>query len=195
MVPPPAVPPGWGTGPPDYVGVGTVRSGTTWWNYLIRCHPEVAWPPRRPKEVHYLDQFSDGSRPADPGIYHAYFPRPEGLLCGEWTPRYMSDAPTAGLLAQHAPAARLLVLLRDPLARVSSAQCVADTGPEAGRTFEFLGLDPGRLRLTARHRLPRNPAMWPKVVLDGPRAERFGPALRSDLRGLARDFPEVDQSL
>jgi hypothetical protein len=242
MVPPPAVPPGWVTGPPDYVGVGTIRSGTTWWNYLIRCHPGVAWPPARRKEVHYFDQFS-GARLPDPDVYYAYFPRPEGLLCGEWTPRYMSDAWTAGLLAQLASTARLLVLLRDPVERVVSTltyirykfrrelhgfvisrefgrslywrqlrglleyfpreqvlvlqyeRCVADLETEAARTFEFLGLDPGQLRLTDQHGHSRNPTRWPKVVLDEDVVARFGTALRPDLRGLARDFPEVDQSL
>jgi Sulfotransferase domain len=243
MRPPPDIPPGWRAGPPDYVGVGTIRSGTTWWNYLIRCHPDVARPPSRQKEVHYFDQFADPAGYADPAAYYAYFPRPEGKQCGEWTPRYMSDARTAALLAHVAPAARLLVLLRDPVERIISTltyvrhkfrtepdsfvisrefsrslycgqlgnllkhfpreqllvlqyeQCRADMGKQARRTFEFLGLDPERLRLTARHSRARNPTKWPRFVLDQELIESSGEALRADLRALAGQFPEIDQSL
>lgn len=243
MVPPPARPAGWETGPPDYVGVGTIRSGTTWWSYLIRQHPDVAWPPSRRKEVHYFDQFGDGRPCLDADLYYAYFPRPEGMQCGEWTPQYMSDPWTAGLLAQLAPGARLLVLLRDPVERAVSAltyiehkfhreitssvisrefsrsmycaqlqrilahfprqqllvlqyeRCAADMRQEAVRTFEFLGLNPERLWLKPRHGRSRNPTRWPKVALDGELMEGLGAVLRADLRQLARDFPELDQSL
>jgi hypothetical protein len=118
---PPAGPAGWHAGPPDFVGVGTIRSGTTWWHYLIGCHPDVSRPPSRPKEVHYFDQFGDSRLRPDPKVYYAYFPRPAGKQCGEWTPRYMFDEWTPPLLARLAPAARLLVLVRDPIERMVSA--------------------------------------------------------------------------
>jgi Sulfotransferase domain len=243
MLPPPEAPPGWRSGPPDYVGVGTIRSGTTWWSYLIRCHPDVAWPPSRRKEVHYFDQFADPSLPVNPGTYYAYFPRPEGMQCGEWTPKYMSDDWTAGLLAQVAPAAKLLVLLRDPVERVISTltyiehkfgekvdspmvarevdrsryghqlgqllehfpteqllvlqyeRCAADPENQLRRTFEFLGLEPGRLRLRPRHGRSRNPTKWPKFVPGDELTEQFQADLAADLRALAERFPEIDQSL
>ena len=49
---PPVAPAGWVVGPPDYVGVGTARAGTTWWDRLISAHPRVSRPPGTPKEVH-----------------------------------------------------------------------------------------------------------------------------------------------
>jgi len=117
----PQCPPGWRTGPPDFVGIGAHRSGTTWLYQMIVAHPDVAVPPGRPKEIHFFESFwAGGFTPADIARYHRYFPRPEGKLVGEWTPRYMFDTWTPRMLAAAAPGARLLVVLRDPVARYMS---------------------------------------------------------------------------
>jgi hypothetical protein len=52
--------------------------------------------------------------------YHRHFPRPPGALTGEWTPSYMAQYWVPPLLAMAAPAARILVLLRDPIERFRS---------------------------------------------------------------------------
>ena len=131
-VPEPECPPGWHTGPPNFVGVGAHRSGTTWWYQLIAAHPDVAVPPGRPKEIHFFQGFWEGGfTEADVARYHRYFPRPDGKLVGEWTPRYMFDTWTPRMLAVAAPDARLLVLLRDPVARyVSHLGTHLGKGPE-----------------------------------------------------------------
>jgi hypothetical protein len=119
--PPPACPPGWQTGPPDFVGVGAQRCGTTRWFRLIASHPEVASSPAD-KELHFFDRFYGGGfGEADVSAYHAYFPRPAGAKAGEWTPLYGSSAWVPRLLARAAPDARLLMLLRDPVERFVSA--------------------------------------------------------------------------
>ncbi len=125
-----AVPAGWEVRPPDFVGVGTARSGTTWWDALIHAHPDVYRAPGVPKEVHFFDRFWDGSwTDAQIPRYHASFARPAGGLAGgrtptglagEWTPGYMVDFWAPPLLRRAAPAARLLVLLRDPIERFRS---------------------------------------------------------------------------
>lgn len=112
-------PRGWSEGPPDFVGVGTQRSGTTWWFRQIVRHPEVVAP--WGKERHYFDsywrdRFSDDDRVG----YRRLFPRPPGALTGEWTPRYMYDPWAPLLLREAAPDARILVLLRDPWRRFLS---------------------------------------------------------------------------
>lgn len=118
--PPPACPPGWQIGPPDFVGVGVQRCGTTRWFNLITSHPEVARSAGA-KELHYFDRYH--SREPDSSElagYHEYFPRTSGLTVGEWTPYYLSAPWIPRLLAAAAPDARLLVLLRDPLERYLS---------------------------------------------------------------------------
>ncbi len=121
-MPPPApeCPPGWRTGPPDFIGVGVQRCGTTRWFDLIGSHPEIDRP-MGAKELHYFDRFHTGPlTAADAAAYHDYFPREPGHIVGEWTPLYMSAPWIPRMLAETAPDARLLVLLRDPLERYLS---------------------------------------------------------------------------
>jgi hypothetical protein len=117
-------------GPPDFVGVGAQRSGTTWWFRLLLEHPKIKRPARQKddlppfntaKELHFFNQFC--GRPMldeDVAAYHRQFPRRPGKITGEWTPRYMYDPWTPRLLARAALEAKILVLLRDPIERYRS---------------------------------------------------------------------------
>lgn len=121
----PAIPPGHVCAPPDFVGVGAQRAGSTWWDRLVAEHPDVHDGPGRLKEVHFFDRMHDSSGTTDQGSleqrYARFFPHPEGLLSGEWTPRYLYDAWTVPLLRRAAPEAKILVILRDPVERYLSA--------------------------------------------------------------------------
>jgi len=129
------------TGPPDFIGVGTQRSGTTWWQRLLKRHPAIKTPLNRKKEQHFFDQF--GRRPMDPSDiarYHELFPRGPGELAGEWTPRYMRDIWGPPLLARAAPDAKLLIMFRDPVERFRSG--VLHQGARSpGRTPSWLATD------------------------------------------------------
>jgi hypothetical protein len=115
----PRRPAGWEVGPPDFVGVGAQRSGTTWWYRLICGHPGVE--SGLGKERHYFDRFNQRALWEDEiQAYHRLFPRPPGAVTGEWTPRYMHDFWVPAALAEAAPAAKILVMLRDPWVRFRS---------------------------------------------------------------------------
>jgi Sulfotransferase domain len=117
----PDAPTGWVVAPPDFVGVGAQKAGTTWWYGLLASHPRVHAPPGRRKELHYFDRFWDQPfTAADARRYHAFFPRPAGGTAGEWTPRYMVDFWTPGFLHEAAPETKILVMLRDPFDRFCS---------------------------------------------------------------------------
>ena len=108
------------TGPPDFIGVGTQRSGTTWWFEALLSHPGIRMP-RGGKELHFFDRY--GGREltaADVAAYHELFPRRPGQIAGEWTPRYVHDFWTPPLLARAAPDAKLLIMFRDPVERFRS---------------------------------------------------------------------------
>jgi Sulfotransferase family len=108
-------------GPPDFVGIGVQKGGTSWWYDLIADHPGVTSRSDIHKERHYLSRF--GTDPfGDPEVrtYHSWFPRRSGTITGEWTPDYLPAPLVAGLLARAAPEAKLLVLLRDPVERFRS---------------------------------------------------------------------------
>jgi hypothetical protein len=120
---PPRCPRGWRVQPPDFVGVGTQKSGTTWWYRLLAHHPGVATK-GHPKELDYFGA-PDGA-PRRQAEYECWFPRPPGALAGEWTPGYMADPAIAPRLAAVAPSARLLVMVRDPVERYVSALTMFD---------------------------------------------------------------------
>jgi hypothetical protein len=118
---PPAPGPGEQVGPPDFVGIGVQKAGTTWWYELMQAHPGISSPPGVHKERHFLDRF--GAQPmlaTDIEQYHGWFPRPTGALTGEWTPDYFAYPWVPPLLKRAAPEARLLLLLRDPVERFRS---------------------------------------------------------------------------
>ena len=109
------------SGPPDFIGMGTQRSGTTWWQRLLKRHPAIKTPLNRKKEQHFFDKF--GKRPMQPSDiahYHELFPRGPGELSGEWTPRYMRDIWGPRVVAQAAPDAKVLIMFRDPVERYRS---------------------------------------------------------------------------
>lgn len=114
----PEVPEGWHVGAPDFIGIGVQKAGTTWWWKLLEKHPDtVGWL----KETHQLTRL--GWRPMfakDVESYHSFFPRPEGKIAGEWTPRYMTVPGVVDTLKALAPQAKILVLLRDPVERYRS---------------------------------------------------------------------------
>jgi hypothetical protein len=111
----------WYPAPPDFVGIGVQKAGTTWWYRLIESHPQV-FTAHWKKELHFFDQF--GFREFDTAhhsaLYAQQFPRPLGGVTGEWTPRYMSNFWVAPLLKIAAPDTKLLVLTRDPVRRYLS---------------------------------------------------------------------------
>ena len=122
----PAPPAGWRTAPPDFVGVGVMKAGTSWWFRLLTNHPDVrtgVTSTGATKELHFFDRFCDAAfLDDDVEAYARFFPRPpdRDTVCGEWTPRYMHDYWTAACLERAAPDAKLLVLLRDPVDRYVS---------------------------------------------------------------------------
>jgi len=128
-------------GPPDFIGVGTQRSGTTWWQRLLRDHPAIRLPRNKKKEQHFFDKF--GRRPMKPEDitrYHDLFPRASGELSGEWTPRYMRDIWGPRVLSRAAPDAKLLVMFRDPVERYRSG-VLHTAAREPGRVTTLLATD------------------------------------------------------
>jgi Sulfotransferase family len=116
FTPPATGPPN--SGPPDFVGVGGSLCGTRWWYDLIAAHPEVARSYGRPVGLHYFSHFClRDFGAADVARYHGWFPRPTGMKSGEWTASYAAQPWVAPLLAEAAPEARLLFLVRDPVER------------------------------------------------------------------------------
>lgn len=188
---PGACPAGWATAAPDFVGVGTQRSGTQWWYGLVTDHPGasgVAASARRlgrreaagargsiptnpdvpiARELHFFDSFAERQfGDEDAALYAGFFPRPPGAVCGEWTPRYMLDFWTPRLLRRAAPDARLLVLLRDPVERLRSGlSAVLPSARERGAPLAWNLLNDAVLRSTYGVQLARLLEHFPRERL------------------------------
>jgi hypothetical protein len=79
--------------------------------------------PSTQRELHFFDRFfSSWPGPDEVERYHRFFPRPNGVLTGEKTPTYFADHWIPRMLHDAAPAARLIVLLRDPIERFRSGR-------------------------------------------------------------------------
>ena len=128
---PPALEQGEVNGPPDFVGIGVQKAGTTRWFRLIFDHPgatHLLWRPRDryffgpvQKERHFFARFAaQDFGPADVDEYHRWFPHQAGTITGEWTPDYLYYPWVPPLVARAAPGAKLLLILRDPLERFRS---------------------------------------------------------------------------
>lgn len=104
---------------PDFVIIGGKKCGTTFLYNLLSRHPYVA--PATEKEVHYFDtRFDRGD-----DWYRSHFPAPvekEGrrVITGEASPFYLYHPHAARRAATTVPRAKLIALLRDPVARAYS---------------------------------------------------------------------------
>lgn len=125
---------------PDFIVIGAQKSGTTsLYKNLVR-HAQIL--PAIRKEVHYFDRYAVGSpfefarKPLD--WYRAHFPSAAELathnaITGEATPVYLSHGQIAEQVAQVLPDVKLIVMLREPVARSYSQYQMrvrnADTEP------------------------------------------------------------------
>lgn len=160
----PPCPEGWRTGPPDFVGIGAQRSGTSWWYRGIEAHPEVVRIKGQRKELHYFNRFWSGEVPTDfAERYHSLFPRPDGKLSGEWTPRYMHDYWSLPLLREAAPEARILVILRDPVDRYrSGAARMVRLAEEQRRPLRMIEITDALWRSFYHEQLKRAFELYPR---------------------------------
>jgi hypothetical protein len=132
----PDIPSGWTVGPPDYVGVGTMKTGTTRWWSVLNSHPKVANPKDRVRNCYSS---------SDPGAaVKIYASKDAALHMGLLAPPMLRAA---------APDGKLLVLLRDPLDRfISGLAHHLARGLELTPTLQHHHFSRGPLRQTVPYR-------------------------------------------
>ena len=127
---------------PDYLIVGAQRAGTTTLQKHLFLHPDVM-PPGRVKGVHFFDTNFGRS----PLWYRSHFPTTRAraraehgtghpVVTGEASPYYLFHPQCASRIADIIPEARIVMLLRDPVARAYSHYL-----HEERRGFEDLPLE------------------------------------------------------
>lgn len=111
---------------PDFIGIGALKAGTTYIDAVLRSHPDVCMP-RDVKEIQFFTRhYARGAE-----WYGDHFRGcASGKVTGEISPQYMYDAHAAARIAALLPNAKILVSLRDPVARVYSQykHFVTETG-------------------------------------------------------------------
>ena len=116
---PPAPAVGEHTGPPDAVVVGVPDAGALWWLRAMAAHPDVA-PVRMMTEAsHFFAPYATRTFGDDDiARFHEFFPRRSGRTTLHWSPDGLAYPWETVLLARAAPAARIVVLVRDPIDRL-----------------------------------------------------------------------------
>lgn len=100
---------------PDFLVAGAMKAGTSTLRAMLNQHPAVHMSKR--KELHYFDTHYDRGTQ----WYESRFRPSDGeLVCGEATPIYMTDDILRQRMHETVPGARLLIILREPIARAHS---------------------------------------------------------------------------
>ena len=101
-----------------FIVAGVQKAGTTALFDYLGEEPGVAMATT--KEVHFFDDEARDWAEPDYGAYHADFPPADGRPRGEATPIYLYWPNSLERIAAYNPGIRLIVLLRDPVARAWS---------------------------------------------------------------------------
>lgn len=103
---------------PNALIVGAQKSGTTTLHRVLETHPEIFFP-ARPQEIHFFDLAANYARGLD--WYRAHFAAWAGQpVVAQTSPLYLYAPEAPARIAAACPAARLLVLLRNPIDRAYS---------------------------------------------------------------------------
>lgn len=144
---------------PDFLIIGAQKSGTAFLRMSLAQHPAITMAIK--PEVHYFDWNSHRGI----GWYRAHFPprsarqrslhRGEEFATGEKSPYYLFDPAVPVLVRAVLPEVKLIVLLRDPVARAfSHYQQATRRGQE---TLSFEDAVASELRQGERRCAPADP--------------------------------------
>ncbi len=121
--------------------LGTQKGGTTTLHEQLKAVPAIALPAC--KEIHYFSLHAD--QPAA-WYWHHFAEATPDQLCGDITPYYLFHPAAPQRIHALLPAARLVVLLRDPVERALSHYFHARRlGFETLPLAEALAMEPARL--------------------------------------------------
>ncbi|GAA3975975.1 putative signal transducing protein [Allohahella marinimesophila] len=112
--------------PIEFIGIGVTKGGSSWLADMLSAHPQVCLS--EPKEIRYFNTLaSPGGTDLNPNRqeslnwYHHHFSHcPDGAVRGEYTPLYLADPDAVDNILAYNPRIKILICLRDPLARLVS---------------------------------------------------------------------------
>lgn len=102
---------------PDFIGIGAMKSATSWIFSSICSHPKVC--SNLNKELHFFDREKNYKKGI--GCYKNLFSKcKKNKIKGEFTPRYLYKPKCAKRINKHFPNTKIIVCLRDPVKRAYS---------------------------------------------------------------------------
>lgn len=108
--------------PPNLFIVGAAKAGTTYLHWLLGTHPDICMS--TVKEPHFFARAQINPslpRPQTLEQYLRLFPGSAAAsFVGEASPSYLFDSEAAARLAEFCPEAKIIITLRDPVARTYS---------------------------------------------------------------------------
>lgn len=100
---------------PTFIGIGAQKCATTWLFRVLEDHPQAVLS--QPKELHFFSSYYDHGYQ----WYERHFPDRAGVLAaGEYSTSYLYDLDAPARARRYDPQLRLIVMLRDPVARAYS---------------------------------------------------------------------------
>jgi hypothetical protein len=103
---------------PDFLVIGAQKSGTTTLFALLRKHPKIYLPPQ--KEVQFFSNDTLYGKGLDWYWGANFCGKPDDCVAGEISPQYMGANVVPARIRAAMPNARLIAILRHPLARAFS---------------------------------------------------------------------------
>lgn len=106
----------------NFIVAGVQKGGTRALRYFLQHHPEIGLSKPEIPETHFFDRRIKRAQPGHYQSYHALYD-PEALArpaVGDITPIYIFDPETHPRIHSYNPDMKIIVLLRDPVARAYS---------------------------------------------------------------------------
>lgn len=104
---------------PDFIGIGSMRCGSSWLHTLLDSHPQVYVPQKR-IEVNYFTRYYDKGQ----DWYESYFPDSQSAqnyrVIGEVSPQYICFPEAVDRIKSMPSVSQFLTIFRDPVKRAHS---------------------------------------------------------------------------
>lgn len=102
---------------PNFLGIGSVRGGSTWLYELLNSHPDFYFPAKR-KEIQFFTRFYNKGETWYRNLFYHYPNSPK--YQGEFTPGYLAANKAPERIKQLNTVDKFIVILRNPVERTYS---------------------------------------------------------------------------
>lgn len=111
----------FGRGEKTFFIIGEQKCGTTFLYDLMKAHPEVEAPANGRKELHMFDHYHHIDECRLKRFIDGFRRTRSPHFVGEATPDYLADPTAARLISNLLPAAKIIILVREPVDRAHAA--------------------------------------------------------------------------